>query len=1786
MTVVIMFLFGFTTASLQSSQLWEQRRELEKNEWEERTSEESAEVVKIMKEAQYMRDGSEGLEVETRLKRADIAGESLEMVIVGKQPIMKSMEEKLEEQEDGARLQNVVIHQQRTQEVQRYDGQPQEVFTGRKIRKVEIVGGKQELLVGGQVVSEETIEGLEKKLLELESIEQRVQDTEGLKVRFREGEILEEKLRQAEQERALRRQQDDWHILMHHRHLAAGAKTEVALQTGGIQQWEEKTLQRPNPLPPIHTEDNWHVLLNLPPMSPQESWLTLSPSASLQSSQLWEQRQELEKNEWEERTSEESAEVVKIMKEAQYMRDGSEGLEVETRLKRADIAGESLEMVIVGKQPIMKSTEEKLEEQEDGARLQNVVIHQQRTQEVQRYDGQPQEVFTGRKIRKVEIVGGKQELLVGGQVVSEETIEGLEKKLLELESIEQRVQDTEGLKVRFREGEILEEKLRQAEQERAQRRQQDDWHILMHHRHLAAGAKTEVALQTGGIQQWEEKTLQRPNPLPPIHTEDNWHVLLNLPPRSPQESWLTLSPSASLQSSQLWEQRRELEKNEWEERTSEESAEVVKIMKEAQYMRDGSEGLEVETRLKRADIAGESLEMVIVGKQPIMKSTEEKLEEQEDGARLQNVVIHQQRTQEVQRYDGQPQDVFTGRKIRKVEIVGGKQELLVGGQVVSEETIEGLEKKLLELESIEQRVQDTEGLKVRFREGEILEEKLRQAEQERALRRQQDDWHILMHHRHLAAGAKTEVALQTGGIQQWEEKTLQRPNPLPPIHTEDNWHVLLNLPPRSPQESWLTLSPSASLQSSQLWEQRRELEKNEWEERTSEESAEVVKIMKEAQYMRDGSEGLEVETRLKRADIAGESLEMVIVGKQPIMKSTEEKLEEQEDGARLQNVVIHQQRTQEVQRYDGQPQDVFTGRKIRKVEIVGGKQELLVGGQVVSEETIEGLEKKLLELESIEQRVQDTEGLKVRFREGEILEEKLRQAEQERALRRQQDDWHILMHHRHLAAGAKTEVALQTGGIQQWEEKTLQRPNPLPPIHTEDNWHVLLNLPPRSPQESWLTLSPSASLQSSQLWEQRRELEKNEWEERTSEESAEVVKIMKEAQYMRDGSEGLEVETRLKRADIAGESLEMVIVGKQPIMKSTEEKLEEQEDGARLQNVVIHQQRTQEVQRYDGQPQEVFTGRKIRKVEIVGGKQELLVGGQVVSEETIEGLEKKLLELESIEERLQDIEGLKVRLLEVEILEEKLRQAEQERALRRQQDDWHILLYHRPLAAGAKTEVALQTGGIQQWEEKTLQRPNPLPPIHTEDNSHVLLNLPPRSPQESWLTLSLSDEEDRPVVPMVTESRQQEEERRWQDERKDSQVKEVLQVKESSQPPIAGQRASQLQREVNDDWFVQLNPSPKQSVPVAGVYEDTIDMRTPQIDTRVSEPVRMKGREVMIDVKPMIIEEKHLIIGEKHTIIRENPLKVGEVEKIPGALQEVDDSWFVLFDWTPFERRSVGTEVSDTWLSEERRTKEVQERKIREEERRKQEARALLQGEASNKWFVLLETPKGVKELDRRATEERVMEEELKKRVTEEERRKRAAVDERRAVQLPWEEKDDWFILLSVSPREPALKPPPVPVMSPVPVAVPKTHPLPPADQPLTSTPTARPAPITRPTYQEERTKMQDITQESIQDITQEETESSVLIRERKAKRIEGETIFIRHSILMLENFDETPEVVLRHHASIRELKRLFLEDVPVFGPTEWDKRLSTHTPVKIPKVTNGDLFLGMDLMADEILVT
>lgn len=48
-----------------------------------------------------------------------------------------------------------------------------------------------------------------------------------------------------------------------------------------------------------------------------------------------------------------------------------------------------------------------------------------------------------------------------------------------------------------------------------------------------------------------------------------------------------------------------------------------------------------------------------------------------------------------------------------------------------------------------------------------------------------------------------------------------------------------------------------------------------------------------------------------------------------------------------------------------------------------------------------------------------------------------------------------------------------------------------------------------------------------------------------------------------------------------------------------------------------------------------------------------------------------------------------------------------------------------------------------------------------------------------------------------------------------------------------------------------------------------------------------------------------------------------------------------------------------------------------------------------------------------------------------------------------------------------------------------------------------------------------------------------------------------------VKDFDKPQEVLLRHHASISELKRNFMEAVPDHKPSEWDKRLSTHSPFR-----------------------
>ncbi|XP_074917038.1 protein 4.1 isoform X38 [Chelonoidis abingdonii] len=91
-----------------------------------------------------------------------------------------------------------------------------------------------------------------------------------------------------------------------------------------------------------------------------------------------------------------------------------------------------------------------------------------------------------------------------------------------------------------------------------------------------------------------------------------------------------------------------------------------------------------------------------------------------------------------------------------------------------------------------------------------------------------------------------------------------------------------------------------------------------------------------------------------------------------------------------------------------------------------------------------------------------------------------------------------------------------------------------------------------------------------------------------------------------------------------------------------------------------------------------------------------------------------------------------------------------------------------------------------------------------------------------------------------------------------------------------------------------------------------------------------------------------------------------------------------------------------------------------------------------------------------------------------------------------------------------------------------------------------------------------------------EKEEEPIRMRKKRSKKLDGENIYIRHSNLMLEVYDKTQEEIKKHHANISELKKNFMESVPESRPSEWDKRLSTHSPFRTFNV-NGQVPTGVE---------
>ncbi|XP_063091998.1 protein 4.1 isoform X22 [Cavia porcellus] len=67
------------------------------------------------------------------------------------------------------------------------------------------------------------------------------------------------------------------------------------------------------------------------------------------------------------------------------------------------------------------------------------------------------------------------------------------------------------------------------------------------------------------------------------------------------------------------------------------------------------------------------------------------------------------------------------------------------------------------------------------------------------------------------------------------------------------------------------------------------------------------------------------------------------------------------------------------------------------------------------------------------------------------------------------------------------------------------------------------------------------------------------------------------------------------------------------------------------------------------------------------------------------------------------------------------------------------------------------------------------------------------------------------------------------------------------------------------------------------------------------------------------------------------------------------------------------------------------------------------------------------------------------------------------------------------------------------------------------------------------------------------------------------------------KDLDKSQEEIKKHHASISELKKNFMESVPEPRPSEWDKRLSTHSPFRTLNV-NGQVPTGEGVKKTSVL--
>ncbi|XP_054904191.1 uncharacterized protein LOC129371571 isoform X4 [Poeciliopsis prolifica] len=398
-------------------------------------------------------------------------------------------------------------------------------------------------------------------------------------------------------------------------------------------------------------------------------------------------------------------------------------------------------------------------------------------------------------------------------------------------------------------------------------------------------------------------------------------------------------------------------------------------------------------------------------------------------------------------------------------------------------------------------------------------------------------------------------------------------------------------------------------------------------------------------------------------------------------------------------------------------------------------------------------------------------------------------------------------------------------------------------------------------------------------------------------------------------------------------------------------------------------------------------------------------------------------------------------------------------------------------------------------------------------------------------------------------------------------------------PKIRPTQPPPLSNMEEDDWVVLFDIAQEKPIPASPVAEVQRVVKTPV-------PDESKPKFVKEDLRPPAV-----------TVIN-----------LPQPTYE-DDDWFELLDVAP--KISVAVEQRDfpvpeakiakRFVATEKRTQ--QRVTIVEETWQKKEIvkERQPQIQVEDDWFILLypalKASVAAPESLRVRSEVRVPAAVATKRVeiSEEKPQFEMRILEERRPLMHTDVTDDWFVLLDFDAKESVVstqrgtRPVSAPVFSQAALAD-AGIPMAPFDQPQTSTPiktsrleerklevtveAAEPSKIeavseVKSAVSREQREVESSLISTINGYIQHESENErtivegVQMRKKRAKKIEGDSIYIRHSLLMLEEFDKPQEDLLRHHASISELKRNFMEAVPEPRQSEWDKRLSTHSPFR-----------------------